>query len=250
MLGQGLPIGFAVSPPIAADFLITGGGGRGGERGSLSCYAGRKSAAGNGGGGAVKFSYGSGATHSQQEFTIGETYNIVVGGQAGTSSIVGDSVDIRAGGGGQGGPTSNSTTTPGPLALPDPTNGGYLGGNGGNRTNTYHRAGGGAVITNSISGSSYTYSPIQPQFYNSMSYPDVTYAPGGSSYGQGGRGGATYESSCTQYRYMTGGGAGGVVILRFPTAGSSYTATGATATTDGADTVLTWTSGSHTIQFG
>lgn len=250
MLGQGLPIGFAVLPPIVADFLITGGGGRGGERGSLSCYAGRRSAAGNGGSGAVKFSYGSGATHSQQEFTIGETYNIVVGGQAGTSSIVGDNIDVRAGGGGQGGPTSNSSSTPGPLALPDSANGGYLGGNGGNYNNSYHRAGQGANITNSITGSSYVYGAIQPQFYNSMSYSDVTYAPSGSTYGQGGRGGATYESSCTQYRYITGGGRGGVVILRFPTAGSSYTATGVTATTDGSDTVLTWTSGSHTIQFG
>ena len=82
-----------------------------------------------------------------------------------------------------------------------------------------------------------------------MNYSDVMYAPSGSTYGQGGRGGATYESSCNQYRYMTGGGRGGVVIIRFETATATYTATGATATSDGAYTVLTWTSGSHTIQF-
>lgn len=251
MFGQGIPLGFAGGggAPLVAHFLITGGGGRGGERGSLSCYYSRKSAAGNGGSGAVKFSYGSGATHSQQEFASGETYNIVVGGQAGTSSIVGANIDVRAGGGGQGGSTSNSTSTPGPGALPDSTNGGFLGGNGGNRTNRYHRAGQGANITNSITGSSYVYGAIQPQFYNNMSYSDVTYAPGGSTYGQGGRGGATYESSCTQYRYMTGGGAGGVVIIRFETGSVTYTTTGATVITDGSDTILRWTGGSYTIVF-
>lgn len=249
MFGQGLPIGGGAASPAIADFLITGGGGRGGERGSLPCYMGRKSAAGNGGSGAVKFSYGSGATHTSPEFTAGETYNIVVGGQAGTSSIVGDNVDLRAGGGGQGGSTSGGSGYPSPGALPDPTNGGFTGGSGGNYVDQYHNAGGGANITNSITGSSYVYGAVQPTFYNSMNYADVTYAPSGSTYGQGGRGGATYESSCTQYRYMTGGGRGGVVIIRFETAATTYTATGATATFDGAYTVLTWTSGSHTIQF-
>lgn len=248
-ISQGNITSTLAGAPVLADFLITGGGGRGGERGSLSCYMAYRSAAGNGGSGAVKFSYGSGATHTQQSFVAGTIYNIVVGGQAGTSSIIGGAIDVRAGGGGQGGPTSNSTTTPGPLALPDAANGGYLGGNGGNRTNSYHRAGQGANVTNSITGSSYVYGAIQPQFYNNMSYSDVTYAPGGSTYGQGGRGGATYENQCTQYRYITGGGAGGVVIVRFLTSGNTYVTTGATATTDGDYTVLTWTSGTRTLKF-
>lgn len=249
MFGQGLPLGGGASAPVESNFLITGGGGQGGSRGSLSCYRGYRSAAGNGGSGAVKFSYGSGATHSAPLFEAGEIYNIVVGGgNGGTSSLIGLNVDIRAGGGGKGGSTTSSSSTTAPHALPDPTNGGFLGGYGGNRTNVYHRAGGGANINNSITGSSYVYGKTQPTFYNSMNYADVTYAPSGSTYGQGGRGGATYESLCNQYRYMTGNGRAGVVILRFPS-DRTYTATGATASTVGGDTVLQWFSGSHTIQF-
>ena len=89
-----------------------------------------------------------------------------------------------------------------------------------------------------------------------MSYDDVTYNLNGSyantgrnPAGKGGLGGARYETSCNQKRMFPGAGAAGIFILRFLTSGNTYVTTGATATTDGDYTVLTWTSGTRTLKF-
>jgi len=284
---------------MLADFLMVGGGGNGGQcANSPSNYGpAYESAGGGGGSGEVRWSLGAGTpTHTTQAFTKGSVYNIVVGGTAGTTSIVGPNIDIRAGGGGEGGyggGTSNGT----PPAVPDPTNGGYLGGIGAARGHTGLAYYGQAInasgnnaggVSSSITGTSTKYGAswpaarlvtqnaynngthvaIQdasgyPSYYIYDGYYDISYNLSGTYtatgtygtagyeyYGRGGLGGASYYHSQLGNRRMTrGSGAGGVVIIRFLTAGNTYVTTGATATTDGDYTVLTWTSGTHTLKF-
>lgn len=285
--------------PVLADFLMVGGGGAGGNcANSPSNYGpAYESAGGGGGSGEVRWSLGAGTpTHTSQTFNTGSVYNIVVGGQSGTTSIVGPNIDIRAGGGGTGGyggGTSNGT----PPAVPDPTNGGYLGGIGTARGHTGLAYYGQAInasgsnaggVSSSITGTSTKYggswpaarlvgdsvtgssgfviiqdSSGYPTYYINDGYWDIsqnlsgtytatgTYGTAGYAYyGRGGLGGASYYHSTHGNRRMSrGGGAGGVVIIRFLTAGNTYVTTGATATTDGDYTVLTWTSGTHTLKF-
>jgi len=283
---------------MLADFLMVGGGGAGGTcANSPSNYGPAYESAGGGGGtGEIRWSSGGGTpTHITQSFTKGKVYNIVVGGQAGTTSLVGQNIDIRAGGGGTGGyggGTSNGTAP----AVPDPTNGGYQGGIGVARGHTGLAYYGQAInasgsspggVSSSITGTSLIYGAswpaarlvgdnvdgnsgfiiIQdvgwPSYYINDGYYDIsqnlsgtytatgTYGTAGYAYyGRGGLGGASYYHSTHGNRRMArGSGAGGVVIIRFLTAGNTYVTTGATATTDGDYTVLTWTSGTRTLKF-
>ena len=284
--------------PVLADFILIGGGGKGGDTGSLPNYMGYKTVAGGGGTGAIKYSLGNYTpTHTAQTFNKGTVYNIVIGGQEVTSTLIGGSINIRAGGGGRGAAGGNYTTRSQPPALPDATNGGYLGGIGGVRNsntgyygNAINASGGNAGgISSSITGTSLIYGASWPAAllvtnnvdntatqntvvdsngYQTLTVQDNyadfsqalhgTYTSTNSTYGtvgyayygRGGMSGARY----THYqhgnrRLSPGNGASGVLILRFLTAGNTYVTTGATATTDGDYTVLTWSSGTHTLKF-
>lgn len=284
---------------MLADFLMVGGGGPGGNCANMPYnYGAAYEAAGGGGGtGEIRWSSGSGTpTHTIQTFNKGSVYNIVVGGQSGTTSIVGRNIDIRAGGGGTGGYGGGTSTGAAP-AVPDPTNGGYQGGIGKARGFTTNLAYYGHAInangispggvSSSITGASLIYGASWPaarlvgdnadgnsgfviiqdtawnSYYINDGYWDIsqnlsgtytatgTYGTTGYAYyGRGGLGGASYYHVTHGNRRMSrGSGAGGVVIIRFLTAGNTYVTTGATATTDGDYTVLTWTSGTRTLKF-
>ncbi len=303
MFGQGIPLGFAGGGAVleGVNFLMVGGGGAGGNCANMPSNYGPsyESGAGGGGSGEVRWSLGSGTpTHTAQNFVMGTVYNIVIGGQGGTTSLVGSGIDIRAGGGGTGGYGGGTSTGAAP-AVPDPANGGYQGGSGPARSFSASGTFGHAInasgtnpggVTSTIAGSSLKYGASWPgarlvtqNAYNNGShvaiqdsngYPsyslydgwyDISYnlsgtytatgtygTSGYSSAGRGGLGGAAYyHSQLGNRRMLKGSGAPGILILRFPTASvSSYTTTGATSSTDGADTILSWSSsGSRTIQF-
>jgi hypothetical protein len=182
-------------------------------------------AIGGGYGGQASFQGGSGGSGGGNGFTITSS---------GGSGTVGQGND----GGSGAGPSSN------------PQNGGGGGGGagavGGNGTTSLGGSGG-VGLSNSITGSATFYAGGGGGSINTNT--PASFGPGGN--GGGGPGGNS--SNATAGAANTGGGGGGddgtsgaggsgVVILRMATANYSTTTTGSpTVTTDGTDTILTFT---------
>ena len=251
----------------SVDYLVIAGGGGGGSD------TGYGSNAGGGGAGGYRNSYNNepsgrnSPSESSLLFSSPTVYTITVGA-GGTSSgnnyvkgtngsdssiDVFDIISLGGGGGGSlesgiglsggsgGGAGSDSSIfgygTAGQGNNGDDAEGFNKGGSGGGAGSSPSTATGGAGLSSSITGSS------------------VSRGGGGAGYNYGGgtasAGGGSWKQSGTA---NTGGGAGGyggsskgggsgVVILRMPTANYSGTTTGSpTVTTDGTDTILTYTS--------
>jgi hypothetical protein len=271
MFGQSFVFGSIAggSAPIDVDFLVIAGGGAGGA-GNYNFATG---AGGNGGG--LRTSYGSisGAgcsTLSKLTFNGGVTYAISVGGGTSNSSISGSDITTVTAIAGQT-PAINRNDGAAGAACNQYGGGTGISDNasaGGGSPNATGNSGTGADgLANSITGSSVTYaggggggtSLYQIRFCQSggsggggrgagtTSGYDPCYAQSGSPNTGGGGGGRGYANS-SGIVIGQGGGGSGVVILRMPTANYSGTTTGSpTVTTDGTDTILTFTgSGSYT----
>ena len=271
--------------PYSVDFLCIAGGGGGG--GPQSSYGGGGGGAGgyrasyNN-----ETSGGGGSSESALTFNPATVYTITVGsggaaggsnsnGVAGTnSSIVGsDITDITSTGGGYGGSSSNTGGSGGSgggggynqAGGSGTSNQGYAGGAGVAAANDGKGGGGGAGAAGA-NGTGSTGGNGGTGVASTITGSSVTRAGGGgggsgSGSGSGGSGGATGAGGGNATA-NTGSGAGGasggstnagvgatgVVILRMPTANYSGTTTGVpTVTTDGSDTILTFTgSGSYT----
>jgi hypothetical protein len=188
-------------------------------------------AIGGGYGGQASFQGGSGGSGGGNGFTITSS---------GGSGTVGQGNDGGSGAGPSSGPRNGGG------------GGGGAGAVGGNGTSSVGGSGG-VGLSNSITGSATFYAGGGGGSINTVTPAD--YGPGGN--GGGGPGGNA--STATSGTANTGGGGGGddgtsgaggsgVVILRMATANYSTTTTGSpTVTTDGTDTILTFTgSGSYT----
>ena len=264
----------------SVEYLVIAGGGGGGSNGGSGGGAGgyRSSVSGeNSGGGA--------SAESPLTLTEGTTYTITIGaggtdsrtfagyatGASGNNSVF-DSITSIGGGRGAYGGSNNDTVasggsgggasrynTYGTLTGGAGTSGqGYAGGNGFNTGNYFQSGGGGGAggVGGNASGTTNNIGGVGGAgVSSSITGSATTRASGGSGYNQGtatpGGGGATGNNATAN----TGGGGGtnanggsGVVILRMPTLKYSGTTTGSpTVTTDGTDTILTYTSsGSYT----
>jgi hypothetical protein len=232
---------------ISAKVLVIGGGGGGGGSATSgdSGYHG-------GGGGAGEYNYDDSVS-----LTVG-LHSIVVGlgGAGGTSS--GNNGGASSfltfssnGGGGGGGFNSNgsngasggggggkdSGTSTGGTGTDGYDGGGgqvRFGGGGGGSASAGGYVTAGAGTSNSISGSSVTYTTGGAGGNAAV----TTDGANGSTYGSGGGGSSTFSGGGGS----PGAGASGVVIIRYATAdASSYSIRGGTVTTDGTDTIRTFT---------
>lgn len=227
----------------AAVLVIAGGGGGGSDNGG---------AGGAGGGGAGEYEYNSAYTLLTGSYPV----TVGAGGSAGTGSSAGsngnnsvfDTITSNAGGGGGGNGDNNGKTggSGGGGAANGSGSGGGANASGGlanagaagnDGANEGGGGGGSASAGSGTIGGSGT--------ANSISGSSVTYTVGGSSLNSSGTG--SHSST-----YGSGGGAGGsndpgngtngiqgVVIIRYTT--GAVTATGGTITTDGSDTIHTFT---------
>ena len=255
---------------LTVDYLVVAGGG-----GSLY-YAG-------GGGGGLRTSYGSvsgGGCSSENSITtsLGETYTILVGSggasggyRGGSSSFSGQGVGTitSIGGGGTGHETSgpreedggsgagwssnwtdgtqnggsgtpcqgfDGGTSTSDYGTDGGSGGGGAGSLGGNRNGNISGGNGGNGLEVAITGSS--------AFYSGGGYGGVA----GGSFGTPGLGQSNYGGGANSDASSGLSGNSGVVILRMKTAIYTGTTTGSpTVTTDGSDTILTYTtSGTYT----
>lgn len=248
--------------PVGVHFLVVAGGGGPGGQNNVGV-------SGGGGGGGYRTSYGTSGRSSAAEGTLNLTntsYTVSVGGGGGLNASGGNSqfATITSIGGGKGGtdPTTTGTgggsgggagcTGTGTFPAGAGTAGQGGDGSGGQSvTAQYNKAGcgggasqnapadaGGAGLTSTISGSTQGYS-------------------GG---GRGGRLGTTGSTNGTYSgtSYYGGGGSGvsgeslgaqGVVIIRYSTSYDLPAVSGLTysATTSGADRIITFTGGTGTV---
>jgi len=254
------------------DYLVVagGGGGQGGSYGS------------GGGAGGYRTSYGD-ASVSALAFSSGTVYTITVGAGGGTgtaSSVAGsDITSISSAGGGQGGGVSggsgggaqSGSAGSGNVPSVTPAQGfdgsvnGSLGGAGGGAS----EAGGAKVTRRGGDGLENQITGATGVFYAGGGGGGANTGPNfNQPRGQGGLGGGGESGTNTGNTANTGGGGGGgnwtgntspgeqsgkagasgVVILRMPTSKYSGTTSGSpTVTTDGSDTILTYTgSGTYT----
>jgi hypothetical protein len=259
--------------PLAAGTFNGGGAGAGGYRNSYNSES-------SGGGGSAESSLtftggtvytitvgagGSNYVDGNDSSISGSDITTITstGGGAGAGTSTG-----RAGGSGGGGASSGGTGNP--SAGSGTANQGYAGATGGGPPNYYAGGGGGAGEAGNTDGNSYGGDGVASTITGSSvtrggggggAQSPSGSIPGGA--GGGGDGGSNSTAlSGTSGTANTGGGAGGsgagasgavsggsgVVILRMPTASYSSTTTGSpTVTTDGTDTILTFTgSGSYT----
>jgi hypothetical protein len=238
-----------VPQPVYADFLVVAGGGgnqvsQGGNRESGSGAGGLRTSYGPSGGG--------GSAESKILFSAGTTYTCTVGagaggkGQGGASSISGTGITtITSTGGGSGANSDGDSGGAGGSG-----GGGWYTGGGGSGTanqgfngdtgytgSPYGGTGGGAGgvggrdtsvgpgLAVSISGSAITYSTGGV----SNNFPSTNRNANGADNTGNGAGGAA-------------NGGSGIVVLRLPTAQYTGITTGSpTVTTNGTDTVLTFT---------
>lgn len=212
----------------------------------------------------------NGEKGQDSSITGADITSIVSEGGGGGMSINGGTAPIYSlqSGGSGAGAAAQASTSPGLGATGQGYNGGnacpsasggYGGGGGGGGAGSAGSAppscgayssfaSGGNGLAVSITGSSVTYAEGGPGV-NQIS-PSMPAAPTANT-GSGGCGGTEY--SHVNASYMPKPGAEGIVILRYATADvASYTVTGAapTETTDGADTILSFTTvGTGTITF-
>jgi len=255
--------------PFYVNYLVVAGGG-GGNRDNA------------GGGGAGGYLESSAEIQQNQTYAI----TVGAGGNAGTgpsdpglnggdSSIIGPAITTTSLGGGRGGSRNGV-----------PPNSGGSGGGGG-ATNTSNAIGAAGTVGQGNAGSNGNQSPFYQGgggggaganastpnggigLQSSITGSSIYYAGGGGggangspgTGGSGGGGNGTTSGTATSGGSNTGGGGGssnasgtagsggsGVVILRIPTVVYSSTTTGSpTVTTDGSDTILTYTgSGTYT----
>ena len=253
-------LGETTAGPYSVDFLVAAGGGGGGP------YI-----DGGGGAGGLRTSYGStsgGGASAETDLILspGTQYAITIGG-GGAGAILSPTNDNPANGnnsifstitsigggaasgfgtfsaqnGGSGGGTRYQTSPVGQGTVGQ----GFAGGLGNPTSTTYGGGGGGAAgvgngtgngqaglgLAVSITGSSLTYSTGGAGGI-AASGNGVS---GANNTGNGGQGNGQQD--------VGGNGGSGIVILRMPTANYSGTTTGnPTVSTDGTDTILTYTS--------
>ena len=263
------------NPDAVYNYLVVAGGGGGGQ----------DNGGGGGGAGGFRTSYGAlgsgggGAVEEIAAFTSGQTYTITIGsgGAAAASgvnsSLIGSNVSITSNGGGAAGGNGTVAASGGSggggrwnnmTGGAGTANQGFAGGNGtsGNadpyddggaggggaagagQTVTPNKStwfGAGVGLANLITGSSVTYAEGGDGTPRYVDLPVGGATPGAANTGEGGDGGGRGGS------YAAAGGSG-IVILRMPTSKYSGTTTGSpTVTTDGSDTILTYTgSGTYT----
>jgi hypothetical protein len=257
-----------------------GGGGGGGAGGYRASY--NSEASGGGGSSESSLTLGKGITYTITVGAggVGSTGYNVAGAAGGDSSVAGSNITTvtSAGGGGGASTPSGAATTGGsggggsgnggPAASAGTSNQGFAGGAGGAGGTTGGGGGGGAGavgaagsasgggnggtgVASTITGSSVTHAGGGGGGHDSRA--GGSGGTGGT--GGGGAGGKGVVGTAgtantggggggTGYNASTGGAGGsGVVILRMPTAKYSGTTTGSpTVTTDGTDTILTYTS--------
>jgi hypothetical protein len=107
MFGQGLPLGFAGSGGVEADFLLIAGGGTGYE----NVYGG-----GGAGAGGLRTSYGTlsgGGSQPEEKLLLksGTTYTITIGGSSTDSSIIGGEISLTSIAGGNSTNPGNGSAT-------------------------------------------------------------------------------------------------------------------------------------------
>ncbi len=254
-----------VSVPYQIDYLVVagGGGGAGIDGGGVG---------GGGAGGLLQGTNYNLTPETSYTITVGSGGAYGTGGSKGVDSTFSTITSIGGGGGvSRTGLASNNNGGSGGGASEYPTvtdfgvgtagqgnnggigdingaggGGGGAGSVGGNGSTSTNGGNGGSGINSSITGTSLTYSiggggsanytvggsPNGGQGYQGTQYTTTT--NGTAQTGMGG--GGSYETT-------PGNGGSGVVILRMPTANYSGTTTGSpTVTTDGTDTILTYTS--------
>lgn len=258
-----------IGSPITTFWTLVLGGGGGG--GSVATTA--AAAAGAGGAGQLKEVNGHYLPSGSYTITVGSGGNGAASGTGavgsnGSNSSIGSTI-ISLGGGGGGGfssgvlSASNGGSGGGGAGQASGIFGvggsglsGIDGGSGEGNSGTSARSGGGgggaggkgsdgtsgaggtggSGIASTISGSSVTYAAGGT---GGFSGSPGNGSAGTTNRGNGGNGGASATSTAN-----TGGNGGsGIVIIRFPTAAITVSdSTGATQTTSGSDTILTWTS--------
>ena len=271
------PVALGTPQTYNAEYLVIAGGasgglgnaGGGGAGGLLTNYGGSAITlspgttytvtVGAGGGARTSSNAGSDGSDSVLSGTGISTITAIGGGGGGLS----DNVAGRDGGSGGGSRTTGGSGTPGQGndgggASDGPPQYGAGGGGGagavGGQGSGNAAGNGGNGLSNSITGSAVTYAG------GGGGSADINNAAAGSG-GTGGGGNGTRDGTAGDGTNGLGGGGGGVgpgtesgaggsgvVILRVPTASYSGTTTGSpTVTTDGTDTIMTFTgSGSYT----
>jgi len=196
------------------------------------------------------------------DVTVGAGANGVIGNNQGLdgADTVAFGKTLRGGGG--GGKTDDNVQNP---EVNDGRDGGSGGGGGENdedgRPDT-NGQGGQALGTGSFSQTGTRGSRPNGgglSWVSEISGSSVTYAQGGGNAADNnsgaaantvGGGGEGAHGNDTSVSYNGGAGFRGEAILRFKTADVTYTQTGGTVTTDGADTIIVWTTTgtfSHTV---
>jgi hypothetical protein len=269
------------------DFLVVAGGGSGGAHaGSAGGAGGYRTSFGTGnisGGGSVVETALKFEPDTIYTITVGAGASSRVnanGGTGGNSSIAGSGISTitsLGGAGGRGGASTGAGFSGGSGSGGAGSSGSHAGGSGtsgqgyagGTSVNNWATGGGGGAGAVGGSGSGSNAGNGGAGLASSITGSSVTRAGGGGgspqtgSAGSGGSGGggAGGVGSAVAGAANTGSGGGGVhsssagsgaggsgvVILRIPTASYSGTQSGATVTTSGSDTILTFnSSGSYT----
>lgn len=238
-----------IIPTYSFDYLVVaGGGGTGYGNNVIGAGAGGMLSAssdltplsqysiivGAGGTGSGAVTIGNGT--NGQNSSIAELSIVSIGG--GRSS---GNADLNGGNGGSGGGAGKGASA---IGIPGTGTIGQGNDGAGNDGDLVGGSGGGAGGLGSSSGSIGN-TPGGLGLSNSISGTSVTYASGGGSYDRIGVANTGNGAGNGQGAGGAGGfpGGSGVVILRMPTANYSSTTTGSpTVTTDGTDTILTYTS--------
>jgi len=226
--------GLTINLALPVDLLVVGGGGGSGANASGETYQ------GGGGGGQVRTATGLQATEATAAVTIGSGGSSG-GGGVGTAGGATSAFDITAVGGGGGG--SNGVRSGGNSGS------GFTGGAG--APSSIDAGGGAGDLQNGFAGTS---SPRKGGDGGAGFVSDITGTE--QMYGFGGAGtssssGVNGDGTSTAPRTNSGGGgrggngAAGVVVVRYE---GAQVATGGTVTTDGGDTIHTFTgSGSFVL---
>lgn len=255
-----LTVDKVVSPSVK--LLVVGGGGAGADM-NRDNELNKNWAGGGGGAGGYIYNAAYSIASGSYSVTVGTGGAGVNSGNSnnGTNSVFNDQTAVGGGrggyndnsSGGNGGSGGGGSGRTGGLAGGSGTSGQGYNGATGNSDGSYNGGGGGgagsagsggtkgAGVSNSISGSAVTYS-VGGEAGGAGS---GLAGSGNSTYGSGGRG-VNRDGDHT----TSESGFGGIVIIRYVTANLG-TCTGGTITTDGADTIHTFTtSGTFTVSGG
>ena len=271
-----------VIPPVSVDYLVVAGGGAGNQSNGGGAGAGglRTSWPGGSGGGGPSESQALITVGSNYIVTIGAGgvqnganpstiandgsdsifYNITSNGGGAAGSRAG--YPARTGGSGGGGGSSSNA---GNQAAAGTTNQGYAGANGVDFGSYRGGGGGGAgasgTLPNGGAGKEVNIIGGTGNYYAGGGGGGANSGPGSGGSGGGGAGSSSWTMNSGAANTGGGGGSGansgtvqggnggsGIVILRMSTSRYSGTTTGSpTVTTDGSDTILTYTgSGTYT----